>query len=144
MDITTLILTLTGLLGILLVLVLIYVGGSASKQKPGSVSAPAETETPGRAPAGGPRSFDALEAIVLNRKSSKEELRDATEAIAKQYGKIYATTLTRYTRIIVSLCRHPQTDKRIIVDFDRALREQNPNLKTEIDIALKKGLDSRG
>ena len=141
MDVTTLILTMAGLLGILLVLVLIYVGGSSSKPAPVSVS-PEPAADP-KAPAA-PRGFDALEAVILNRKSSKQELRDATLAIAKQYGKVYATTLTRYTRIIVALCRHPQTDKRIIVDFDRALRDQNPNLKTEIDMALKKGLDSRG
>lgn len=141
MDITTLILTMAGLLGVLLVLVLIYVGGSSSTPTP--VSASEEPVSESKASAA-PRGFDALEAVVLNRKSSKEELRDATLGIARQYGKIYATTLTRYTRIIVALCRHPQTDKRIIVDFDRALRDQNPNLKTEIDMALKKGLDSRG
>lgn len=145
MDVTTLILALTGLLGILLVLVLIYIFARAPKEKPQTAapkSAGKSEAAPRKAPEGVP-TLDALEAVVFNRSSSKEALRSAVEAIGMHYGKIYATTLNRYMRIIMSLCRHPNTDKTILVNFDKTLRQQNPGMRQELEMALKKGLDSR-
>jgi hypothetical protein len=142
MDVTTLIISMAVLLGVLLVLVLVYTSDGKKKKEPTPVKK-TEPEAPvKKAP---PKlAFDVLEAIVFDRGSSKEVLQEAVEAIARDYGQVHATTLARYTHIIVKLCRHPNTDKRIIVDFDKSLRKQNPNLKIELDMALKKGLDSRG
>jgi hypothetical protein len=141
MDVTTLILTLTGLLGVLLVLVLIYIFTRGPKEP---AKAAVKTETaPRRAPEG-LRTLEALEAVIRDRSSSKEELSSAVEAIGSHYGKIHATTLARYSRIIMSLCRHPNTDKTIIIGFDKVLRQQNPGMRQELDLALRKGLDSRG
>ena len=139
MDVTTLIMTLTGLLGVLLVLVLIYIFARTPSKEPAKAAPEA---TPRKAPEA-LRTLEVLEAVIRDRSSSKEELRSAVEAIGRHYGKIHATTLARYSRIIMSLCRHPQTDKTIIVSFDKVLRQQNPGMRQELDLALRKGLDSR-
>jgi len=139
MDITTLILAMAALLGVLFVLVLLYTSkGRSPKSEPVSPS----LQEPYRA-AARPRTFDELEAVILDRKSSKEQLRDASAEIGSRFARVYATTLGRYSHIIVALCRHPKTDKDIVVAFDRALREANPNLRQELDAALQKGLNSR-
>ncbi len=139
MDITHLLLLFTALLGVLLLLVLIYV--LTRPRAAVEVTPPPADELPKKHPQA--VSFEAAEAVILDRTSSKTELTGAVDVIAKYYGKIYATTLTRYTRIIVTLCRHPQTDKQILLTLDRALQSQNPGLKHELELALQKGLSSR-
>lgn len=138
MDVTHLLLLFTALLGVLLLLVLIYV---LTRPRAAAEASPPADDLPGKQPQ--VLSFEAAEAVILDRASSKAELAGAVEAIAKHYGKIYATTLARYTRIIVTLCRHPRTDKQIVLLLDRALQAQNPGLKHELELALQKGLSSR-
>ena len=142
MDITLLIVIMSVLLGLLLILVLVYVSNGTSKPEQPASSKPSQPME--RKKEATPQTFESLEAIVLDRNCTKQALRDAAKAIASQYGQVHATTLQRYSRIIVALCRHPQTDKQIIIDFDKSLRKQNPNLKIELEMALQKGLDSRG
>ena len=145
MDVSTLVLTLAGLLGLFLLLVLLYVfGRKPTGEVPKAAVRSSEPDAPVIRPKAGVRSFDALEAIVLDRSSSKTELHDAVDEIARHYGKLYATTFNRYAHIIMALCRHPQTDKDIIIILDKALRKQNPSMRHELDMALQKGLNSRG
>ena len=49
-----------------------------------------------------------------------------------------------YMDILFTICRHPNTTKNLILDFDKELERLNPEYKPEINNALAKGLNSRG
>ena len=89
--------------------------------------------------------------VIKNKKSSTKELQDALEAIIKYHGKIHPKLGIRahpefdiYADIIFRICRHPNTTKELIVNFDRDLEKRNPEYNKEINDALTKGLNSRG
>jgi hypothetical protein len=46
--------------------------------------------------------------------------------------------------ILFAICRHPNTNKDIIINFDKELEHLNPEYKKEINEAIAKGLNSRG
>jgi hypothetical protein len=96
-------------------------------------------------------SFKSLVKIVKNKESSSEELVDALALIIKHYGVIPAKLgirthpeFTTYAELIMRICRHPNTTKDLIVQFDRELERKNPQYKKEINDFLTKGLNSRG
>jgi chromatin segregation and condensation protein Rec8/ScpA/Scc1 (kleisin family) len=96
-------------------------------------------------------SFKELVKIVKNRESSTDDLIEALNLIIEHYGvippKLGIRThpeFTTYAEIIVRICRHPNTNKNIIVKFDRDLEQKNPAYKKEINDFLTKGLNSRG
>lgn len=136
------------LMVLLLILVAVYVISDSKPSRPkattvASESPKPEATPPTRKPPKERPTFDAVEAIILDRSSSAAALEEAVEMISRYYTQVHATTLQRYIRIIVTLCRHPQTSKEMIVALDRALQNANPNWRPEIDAALKKGLESR-
>jgi flagellar basal body-associated protein FliL len=135
-------LLLVVLMGLLILVVVVYVVSGAKKAPVEAVAAPVKAKAPGKRPSSR-LTFDAAEAIILDRGSSREDLAAAVDAISRYYAQVHATTLSRYSRIIVSLCRHPRTNKDLVVQLDRALQKQSPNLHQELDAALKKGLNSR-
>jgi len=94
--------------------------------------------------------LDSLRYIIRNRVSSKKELSDAVDNIIKYHGNIPAKLGIRvnpqfdaYMEIFVTLCRHPNTSKDIILKLDKELVKLNPSYKTEINEAITKGLNSR-
>lgn len=93
----------------------------------------------------------SLLAIIKNKKSSTVELQEALDLILKYYGTIHPKLGSRthpdydtYMVILFTICRHPNTNKDIILGFNRALEKKNPSYKIEINEAITKGLNSRG
>ena len=92
-----------------------------------------------------------LRDIIKNKKSTTKELKEALELVIKHHGTIHKKLGLRahpesdiYMDIIFTICRHPNTNKNIIVQFDKDLERKNPEYKKEINDALTKGLNSRG
>jgi hypothetical protein len=97
------------------------------------------------------RDLEHLRLVIKKRSSTSEELKKALDLIIKYHGTIHPKLGVRthpdfdiYMDILFSLCRHPNTNKNLILDFDRELERLNPAYKIEINDALSKGLNSRG
>jgi len=95
--------------------------------------------------------LEHLRLIIKNKKSTSKELKSALDLIIKYHGTIHPKLGTRthpdfdtYMDILFTLCRHPQTNKNLILDFDRELERLNPTYKIEINDSISKGLSSRG
>ncbi len=92
-----------------------------------------------------------LIAMVKSKKSDAKKLEYALGMILKYHGKVHKKMGLRphpefmiYEDIIFTLCRHPHTNKDLIVNFDREFLKLNPDYKQEINDAITKGLNSRG
>ena len=93
----------------------------------------------------------SLKAIIKNKKSSSKELKIALDLVLKHHGCVHKKLGTRahpdfdnYMDILFSICRHPHTNKDLIINFDKELEKRNPEYKAEINDAITKGLNSRG
>ena len=96
-------------------------------------------------------SLDELYKVIRKRTSTANELKKALELIIEHYGKIHhgrgpkmLKSMDPYSAILFTLCRHPNTNKDLILYFDRELEKRNPEYIKEINEALEKGLNSRG
>ncbi len=92
-----------------------------------------------------------LKSVIKKRSSSTAELKEALELIIKYHGTIHKKLGQRahsdfdtYMDILFTICRHPNTNKDIILKFDKDLERINPEYKPEINEAIAKGLNSRG
>ena len=143
MDIILLIKSGVGLLVVLAILVFLMISVPKAKKKKKakvvSVSSKVNID------------FDHLRAIVRNKKSTSEELKEALELILKYHGTIHTKLGLRahpdfdmYMDVILHICRHPNTNKDLILNFDKELVAKNPDYKIEINDSLTKGLNSRG
>jgi len=95
--------------------------------------------------------FVKLRKVINNKKSNKEELQNAVDLVLKYYGTMHEKLGMRahpdadvYMVMLFQLCRHPNTDKKIILSLNNGLEKQNPSYVKEINDALMKGLNSRG
>lgn len=95
--------------------------------------------------------FVKLRKVINNKKSTKEELQNAIDLILKYYGTMHEKLGIRahpdsdvYMVMLFQLCRHPNTDKKIILSFNNGLEKLNPSYVKEINETLMKGLNSRG
>ncbi len=100
---------------------------------------------------GNPPTFKEISAVFTNKASTKEELTEAIEELARHHGKIHAKLgdlahpdFKRYLKLIIELCNNPQADKDIIVLLDQKLRVKNPRYAMDIDDATNKGIAGRG
>lgn len=98
-----------------------------------------------------PLSFEEIRALFSHSQSSKAELKEAIEQLVRHHGKIHAKLgdlvhpdFKRYLELIISLCKHPQADKELILALDQKLRVKNPKYGMEIDEAVNKGIAARG
>jgi len=94
--------------------------------------------------------FKDLLAVIKDKSSTSQELSEALDLIIKYHGHIHKKLGMRthpefdiYAEIIFRICRHPNTNKDIIVKFDRELEKLNPEYVREINDTLTKGLNSR-
>jgi hypothetical protein len=126
-----LIFTIAGLLFVLIALVGIYVWSSKGKAAPSS--SPESIET-----------FESLSAVIQNRASSNAQLNHAVEMIVNHFGTISLSALPVYKNLLESLCIHPHTDSKLVLRFEKALRQSNPKYSHEIEQALALGLAARG
>ena len=144
MDIVLLIKSGIGLLVILAILVFFMINLPKGKQKKRvKVVVPTQKKVD--------TSLDYLRAVIRNKKSTTEELKEALEMILKYHGTIHPKLGLRahkdfdmYMDVILHICRHPNTSKNLILNFDKGLRAKNPKYAVEINDALTKGLNSRG
>jgi len=88
---------------------------------------------------------------VRNRQSTTQELQETLALILKYHGTIpnklgirVNPEFDKYSEVLLRLCRHPNTNKDLIINFDKELEKRNPEYIKEINDALTKGLNSRG
>lgn len=128
---TNLILTLVGLLFLLITLVFLYVWlGRTRQDAPGTAD---KVET-----------FESLREMIRNRGSSNAQLNRAVTLIIERFGKIDRHRVAEYQHLLEALCVHPHTDSKLVLRFEKAMREANPSLAHEIEQALAIGLAARG
>ncbi|WP_457746879.1 hypothetical protein [Sulfurimonas sp.] len=145
MDVVVLVKSIVGLMIVLgiLIFVLFYTPSKRKKKKEKSIQKNVKKRPE--------MDFTRLLAIIKNKKSSTQELEEALDLIIKYHGKIHPKLGIRahpefdiYADILFRICRHPNTTKELIINFDRSLEKLNPDYNKEINDALTKGLNSRG
>jgi len=149
MEITLLIKSILGLVVILGILLFLFLYTHASKKKEAASKAKKEhikkkKERPSH-------ELKDLLAVIRNKQSTTQELEQALDLMLKYHGHIHPKLGVRahpdfdiYAEVIFRICRHPNTNKDIIVKFDRELERLNPEYMKEINDTLTKGLNSRG
>ncbi len=147
MEVTLVIKSILGLvvvLGLLLVLLL-----SSKKKKKSVVLKKQLKDTPQSSDI--KTDLPTLLKIIKDKKSSAEELKVALDLVLKHHGVVHKKLGLRahpdfdiYMDILFTICRHPHTNKNLIVNFDSALEKLNPEYKKEINDSITKGLNSRG
>lgn len=149
MEITLLIQSIMGLVVILALLMFLFIySQNTKKSKIKNVPKKKKTTTSTRKE---PMDLISLSKIIKNKQSSSKELKDALDMILKNYGRIHKKLGARphpdfdiYMEILMKICKHPNTNKDIIIGFDKELEILNPDYKKEINQAITKGLNSRG
>ena len=127
---TTLIITMAGLLLVLIVLVFLYIWVSRTRSVKSEPLNSIET-------------FETLYPTILNSDSKNEELWHVCETIMQRYAVIAPNRLDIYLHLIETLCVHPHTESKLIVQFEKGLRSANPRYAKEIEGALSRGLAHR-
>jgi len=145
MELTLLIQSAMGLLVILGLLVFVLVLSPKSKKKEVAKKVVQATKAKPRT------DLEFLRTIVKNRKSTADELKDALDLVLKYHGTIHKKLGLRphpesqiYMDILFSICRHPNANKDIIVNFDKELGRLNEEYKKDLHDAMMRGLNSRG
>ncbi|MDD5157904.1 hypothetical protein [Sulfurimonas sp.] len=95
--------------------------------------------------------LDYLLGVIKNKGTTTKELATVLDLVIKHHGVIAKKLGIRahpdfdiYVDIILTICRHKNTNKNIVVKFDKELVALNPDYKEEINDAITKGLNSRG
>lgn len=134
MDKTTLILMMVSLLVLFIVLVTAYVIMGRSKK----AVQPTENEEV-------VVTFEMMRSVINHASASNAELNHAVNTIIEDYGNITEgeRSLEVYESLLEMLCIHKNTDSKIILRFQKALRNANPKFRGEIEKALKLGLSER-
>ncbi len=145
MELTLLIQSAMGLLVLLGLLVFFLVLAPKSKKKEVAKKVVGEQKAKSRT------DLEFLRTIIKNRKSTADELKEALDLVIKYHGTIHKKLGLRphpesqaYMDILFSICRHPNANKDIIVNFDKELGRINPDYKKDLNDAMMRGLNSRG
>jgi hypothetical protein len=149
MEITLLIKSIAGLAVVLGLLIFILILSPDDKKKSlKSKKKPKKTSHQNEAMS---TELMPLRAIIKDKTSDKHLLRDALELIIKYHGTIHKKLGVRphpdfeiYKDILFTICRHPNTNKSLIINFEKELLKKNPEYKSNINDATTKGLNSRG
>ncbi len=149
MDIELIIQSVMGLVAILAVLLflLFMTNDNSNKDKKNKTN---EKEVKPAVKKNIDTSLANLRSIVKDKLSATAELREALELIIKFHGTIHPKLGVRahpdfdpYMDVLFTICRHPNADKDMIIQFDKELCRYNPEYKQEINEAITKGLTSR-
>jgi len=153
MDILLLIKSIAGLVVILAILITLffYKPFSSTKEKKKESLQKEEEIKAEKSSKKESHDLKDLLKIIRNKESTTEELANALDLVIKYHGKIPPKLGIRthpefynYSEILLRICRHPNTNKDIIVKFDKELERLNPEYVREINDSLTKGLNSRG
>ena len=97
-----------------------------------------------------PTDLEYLRGIIKDKESKASALKEALEMIIKYHGTVHTKLGLRahpdfdpYMDVLFTICRHPNADKDMIINFDRDLGRLNPEYKQDINEAITKGLTSR-
>lgn len=151
MEITLLIKSIMGLVVVLALLMFLFISSQNEKKakaEKAKKNAAKKVTTSSKKEA---LDLISLSKIIKNKQSSSKELKEALDLILKHYGNIHKKLGARphpdfdiYMGILMQICKHPNTNKHLIIDFDKELTRLNPQYKKEIYEAVTKGLNSRG
>ena len=148
MEVTLIIKSVMGLIVILGLLVFLLFLPSQKKKKTSFTTKKTIKKEPKE---GLKTDFASLLSVIKNKKTSTSELKEALDLVIKHHGVVHKKLGLRahpdfdvYMDILFTICRHPNTNKSIIVGFDSALEKLNPEYKKEINDTIAKGLNSRG
>jgi len=153
MDIVLLLKSIAGLVALLALLIffLLYRSKKKKQNKSSAKSSSAKKSYVSESKVTQKHDMPTLLGIIRNKKSTTQELQKALELVIKYHGNIPKKLGLRshpefdnYAEIILRICRHPNTNKDIIIYFDRELEKLNPDYAKEINDTLTKGLNSRG
>lgn len=144
MDISLLIKTVAGLIVVLGILIFLLLLPKKEKDSKKVSSAKKSKKSKIKT------DLDSLRYIIRNRISTNKQLGEALDLIIKHHGNIpdklgirVNPQFDKYMEVLVTLCRHPNASKEIIIKFDKELAKLNPDYKSEINDAITKGLNSR-
>ena len=145
MEITPLLQSILGLVAVLAILIFLLFLPSGKKKKETNAK---NSFTPQRQTQKTDLAY--LKSIVKNKKSTAKELEQALALVIRHHGNIHPKLGARphpdfdvYMDFLFTICRHPNSSKDIIINFDKNLRKLNPEYKKEINEAITKGLNSR-
>jgi len=153
MEITLLIKSIAGLILILGFLIFLMISSSKNKKKSKQLKIIKDDTLKATAPQNEPIKIDleSLRAIIKDKESDKYLLKEALELIIKYHGTIPNKLGLRanpayeiYQDILFTICRHPHTNKNLILYFDKYLSKLNPEYKSDLNDTLMRGLNSRG
>jgi hypothetical protein len=135
MEITLLIKSIVGLVLVLggLLFLLFYSRSMKEKQDKNKMQAKPKKEH---------HDLASLRKIIRDKKTPTAKLQETLNLVIEHHGTI--SDFDFYAEILFTICRHPNTNKDIILNFDRALEAKNPEYKREINDAITNGLNSRG
>lgn len=85
--------------------------------------------------------LDDLKAIAEDRNTDNKRLNYCAKKLAEI--EIDAGKKDRVMEIFFLIVAHKNSDKNIILTLEKALKNRYPTFKTDIEVALKAGLDSR-
>ena len=144
MDITLIVQSLLGLVSLLAILMFFLLNPLKERKKitpKEELPEKAKTDT----------SLPALRKIIRDPDSTADELASALELVLKYHPAIHSKLGARchpdfdsYAEILFHIGRHKHINKKIILHFDKELKNENPSYKKDIDDALMRGLNSRG
>jgi predicted transcriptional regulator len=149
MDIVFFLKVLAGLFVLLALLLTLFVYPSRKKEQKRSKKREKTVSTEKKTLS--KHALSDILALIKDKNSSTDTLKEAIEMLVKYHAKIPNKLGIRanpdfdiYEEIILRLCRHPNTNKDIILKLDRALQKENPSYARELNNALTKGLNARG
>ncbi len=92
--------------------------------------------------------IDSLLHIVSDKQSSKNQIESALLTLASSLKFPPKNTSSKneqekYLNFILLLTAHKNADAGLITYMDKELKLKNPSYENEIDVYIKKGLDSR-
>jgi len=95
--------------------------------------------------------LESLVATIKDKTIESQKLKETLDLVLKYYGTIPNKLGSRthpdfdiYMNILFRICRHPATNKDIIINFEKELIKLNPAYKPNINDATTKGINSRG
>jgi len=98
-----------------------------------------------------PTDLKYLASIIKNRETTTELLQETLDLVFKYHADIPRKIGTNnhpnfvmYEDIIFAICRHPNTNSKIVSGFTSSLEKRNEQYRSQINNALTKGLNSRG
>ena len=132
MDVTLILSLITGLVVVLAVLIFLLFLRAKKKNLKTVETTPEEEK----------QDLDTLLRSLENKKRTSGELKEILGLVLKHYPTINEFEI--YRDILYSITLHPNTNKNIILNFDKELSRLNPKYKEEISKAVTEGLNSRG